>query len=80
MRATKLTHHIIFSAITIDGVRVIGYTVWSLMDNFEWERGYQEKLGLYHVDFADPLRPRTAKASAKFYAKLIADNGFLPPS
>lgn len=50
---------------------------WSLMDNFEWARGYSERFGLHYVDFNDPQRPRTPKKSAVFYSKLISDNGFI---
>lgn len=46
------------------------------MDNFEWARGYSEHFGLHYVNFSDPTRPRTAKASARFYRELITNNGF----
>jgi beta-glucosidase len=52
-----------------DGVPVIGYCHWTLMDNFEWIFGYGPKLGLHSVDretFA-----RTAKPSAGVYAELV---------
>ena len=65
------------SATLVDGCPVKGYFAWSLMDNFEWARGYSEHYGLYHVDFTDPDRKRTPKASAHFYRKLIKDNGFV---
>ncbi|CAH1787043.1 unnamed protein product [Owenia fusiformis] len=66
----------VLKAIRKDNVNVRAYTAWSLMDNFEWGRGYEEHYGLYYVDMSDPKRPRTAKDSAKWYKKMIADNGF----
>ena len=63
-------------AIRLDGVNVRGYTAWSLLDNFEWARGYSERFGLHYVNFSDPARPRTPKKSAHFFTKIIEDNGF----
>lgn len=59
-------------------MNVKGYTAWSLMDNFEWMRGYTERFGLHYVDFNNPARPRTPKASARFMRDLITANGFPP--
>lgn len=55
------------------GVNLKGYYAWSLLDNLEWSLGYAKRFGLYHVDFA--TQKRTPKASAKFYAEVIASNG-----
>ena len=56
-----------------EGVPVLGYLHWTLMDNFEWVFGYGHQLGLHEVDretFA-----RTPKPSAGVYADLVRANG-----
>jgi len=61
-------------AIT-DGIPVHGYFLWSFMDNYEWEDGYQRRFGIVHVDFATQVR--TPKLSARYYASVIAANAIL---
>ncbi|KAI1237366.1 hypothetical protein IHE44_0014631 [Lamprotornis superbus] len=67
-------------AVVLDGVDLRGYTAWTLMDNLEWAVGYEEKFGLYHVNFSDPALPRRPKASAKYYSLIINCNGFPDPA
>ena len=68
------------TAINEDGCDVIAYTAWSLVDNFEWASGYDEKFGLHLVDFEDPERKRTPKESVYYYSQIIQDNGFPGPT
>lgn len=51
------------------GVRVDGYFVWSLMDNFEWASGYEKRFGIVHVDYA--TQQRTLKQSALWYRDFL---------
>ncbi|XP_069681387.1 myrosinase 1-like [Periplaneta americana] len=60
----------VLKAMYIDDCPVIGYTVWSLIDNYEWADGYTSKFGLYHVDFNDEDRKRTPKQSSYFMANV----------
>lgn len=54
-----------------DGCDVDGYTVWSLIDNFEWLSGYEEKFGVFQIDFENANRTRTPKNSAEFLKHFI---------
>jgi beta-glucosidase len=55
------------------GIPLRGYFAWSLLDNFEWAYGYDKRFGLIYVDYA--TQARIPKASARFYADVIARNG-----
>lgn len=50
------------------GIPVIGYIYWSLMDNFEWQKGFSMKFGLISVDRA--TQERTPKPSLSFLGKV----------
>ncbi len=47
-----------------DGIPVDGYLYWSLMDNFEWQKGFGMKFGLMAVD--RDTQKRTPKPSLEF--------------
>ena len=57
----------------LEGIPVLGYQHWSLMDNFEWAEGYDPRFGLIHVDFG--TGKRTIKESGYHYKSIIESNG-----
>jgi beta-glucosidase len=51
------------------GMDIRGYFYWSLLDNYEWLRGFGARFGLYRVDF-DTL-DRIPTQAATYYSYLI---------
>ncbi|MGH6670953.1 MAG: GH1 family beta-glucosidase [Xanthobacteraceae bacterium] len=51
------------------GVKLRGYFVWSLLDNFEWAEGYGRRFGVVRVDFA--TQKRTPKSSFSYLSEVI---------
>lgn len=52
------------------GVEVVGYFLWSLLDNFEWSRGYTKPFGIVHVDRT--TMERTVKTSGRWYQSFLS--------
>lgn len=59
-----------------EGSDVRGYFVWSFMDNFEWQAGYEKSFGLVYVDRKSKNLTRTPKSSAYWYSDVCKNNGF----
>ena len=55
------------------GVKLEGYFLWTLLDNFEWSFGFSRKFGITSVDRA--TLGRTWKKSASWFQRVIATNG-----
>ena len=74
LRRAYLAAHIEATAEALEaGVPVGGYHVWSLLDNFEWSRGYGMRFGIVRVEYE--TQRRTIKDSGHWYHALIAAHG-----
>ena len=70
-RTEFIARHIEAVALAMQqGVRMEGYMVWSLLDNFEWASGYEKRFGIVHVDYAS--QRRTLKDSAVWYRDFVS--------
>ena len=54
------------------GVPVQGYMYWSLLDNFEWDKGFWLRFGLIEIDYV--TQKRTVRPSALQYAEICKNN------
>lgn len=54
------------------GVNVRGYLYWSLLDNFEWDKGFKARFGLVEVDFRS--LKRRVRPSAYVYKRICNEN------
>jgi beta-glucosidase len=52
---------------------VRGYFHWSLVDNFEWERGWTQRFGLWELNVETQARRK--RPSADLYAEICNENG-----
>jgi beta-glucosidase len=72
-RRVYLRDHFAVSKRAMDeGVPLAGYFVWSLMDNFEWAKGYTQRFGIVWVDY--DTQQRIPKDSALWYHQVITEN------
>ncbi|WP_435209545.1 GH1 family beta-glucosidase [Micromonospora sp. bgisy143] len=74
-RITFLRDHLTAAHRAIaDGVPLESFHVWSMLDNFEWDEGYEQRWGLVYVDYV--TQRRVLKRSAHWYRSVIAEGGF----
>jgi beta-glucosidase/6-phospho-beta-glucosidase/beta-galactosidase len=73
-RAMSIVLHLeqVYRAI-MEGAVVQAYLYWSLIDNFEWDSGFDKKFGLVEVDYE--TQERKPRPSAFVYKEIIENNG-----
>jgi beta-glucosidase len=74
LRPTYLAEHLrqVWRAVNFN-YPVKGYFHWSQVDNFEWERGWTQRFGLWELD--PETQARRKRPSADFYAEICRENG-----
>lgn len=58
-----------------EGVDVRGYLYWSLIDNFEWDKGFEPRFGLIEIDYQ--TLERKPRPSALYYAQICKNNSLI---
>ena len=74
LRPRYLAQHIhqVWRAVNFNW-QVKGYFHWSLIDNFEWERGWTQRFGLWGLD--TETQKRIKRPSVDLYAEICKENG-----
>ena len=69
LRVLSIVRHLqyVHKALS-EGIPIHGYYYWSFMDNYEWDKGFEQKFGLIEVDYSTfERRPRK---SAYVYSEI----------
>ena len=70
-RTKFIKEHLFWTQKAIqEGVDVRGYFHWSLLDNFEWDKGFWPRFGLVEMDYR--TLQRKIRPSAREYKKIIS--------
>ncbi len=70
LRANFIKDHLLWIKKALgEGIDVRGYFYWSLLDNFEWDKGFWPRFGLIEVNYK--TMERKIRPSAWEYKKLI---------
>ena len=73
IRSWFIENHLLWVGRAIgEGINVKGYFYWSLLDNFEWDKGFWPRFGLVEVDYK--TQKRKIRPSALVYKKIIEQN------
>ena len=78
-RSRFLVEHLkVIAGHIADGADIRGYFHWSLLDNFEWVKGFGPRFGLYYVDYN--TFERTPTKAASLYKEIIKHHKGSSPS
>src|SRR5262249_11695708 len=67
-------HLLVAHAALTEGIRLEGWYVWSFLDTLEFWLGLSARFGLVQIDY-ETLQ-RTVKSSGRWFAGVMAANGF----
>jgi beta-glucosidase len=75
LRAMFIALHLeqVHRAMTVEKADVKAYFHWSLIDNFEWQFGFDQRYGLVEVDYK--TLERKPRPSAHVYREIIKNRG-----
>jgi beta-glucosidase len=72
-RARYLLSHLLEVAKELEqGTDIRGYFYWSLLDNFEWIKGFSPRFGLIEIDYLTMERKK--RESAVVYQEVISSH------
>jgi len=76
LRRSFIYEHLKSVSLALEkGVNILGYIYWSLLDNYEWDKGFAPRFGLIDVNYS--TYQRTVRESAKKFSEICL-TGRLP--